>query len=215
MRVLYLLLLFLNGCAALPAHSQASAPCDAQRVFFVVSHGWHTSVVVNRQDLIEIVPGLARGFGDEKYLEIGWGDARFYQSETVTIGLALQAVLWPTATVLHVVAVSATPQASFSGSEIVEVAVPDAGYESLLKYIAGSFTRTSRNDLIRLGPGIYGSSWFYRAEGTFHAFNTCNTWVAKAIANTGYPIKSAGSVTAEGVLFQLHRNMKAGCYFAR
>ena len=131
--------------------------------------------MVNRQDLIEIVPGLARGFGDAKYLEIGWGDARFYQSETVTLGLALQAVLWPTATVLHVVAVPATPQTSFSGSEIVEVAVPDAGYERLLKYIARSFTRTSNNDLINLGPGFYGSSRFYLAEGTFHALSTCNT----------------------------------------
>lgn len=215
MRVVYLLLLVLNGCTALPAVSPASATCEAQRVFYVVSHGWHTGVVVNRQDLVERVPALTRSYGEETYLEVGWGDARFYQSQTGTLRLALQAILWPTSTVLHVVALPVTPQTYFSGSETVEMEVPEAGYERLLRYIARSFTQTSDNDVTRLGPGLYGNSAFYRAEGTFHAFNTCNTWVAKAIAETGYPINSTGRVTAEAVMSQLHRDTKTGCYFVR
>ena len=215
MRVICLFLLALSGCTALPADSPATAPCEAQRVFYVVSHGWHTGVVVNRQDLVDLVPGLAQSFGDEKYLEIGWGDARFYQSPTGTFQLALQAILWPTSTVLHVVGLPVMPQAYFRGSEIVEVTVPEAGYERLLMYIARGFTRTADNDVIRLGPGLYGKSGFYRAEGTFHAFNTCNTWVAKAIAESGYPINSTGRVTAEAVMSQLHRDAETDCYFVR
>jgi hypothetical protein len=34
-------------------------------------------------------------------------------------------------------------------------------------------------------------------------FNTCNTWVAKAIEKTGYPVSSTLTLTAESLLSQL------------
>ena len=101
----------------------------------------------------------------------------------------MRAVLWPTSTVIHVVPVPNSPRLQFPHSEVLEISVPQAGYEELLAYVAKSFTTTPDQNLVRLGPGLYGDGWFYRAEGTFHAFNTCNTWVAKAIGSTGYPMR--------------------------
>lgn len=187
------------------------------RAFHVVSHGWHTGIVVSRRDLIGVVPELAKDFGSGEYIEVGWGDERFYQAQKVTLTLALRAIFWPTSSVLHVVAVPYPPRRFFPESEVVEVSVPRAGYEKLLVFLAGSFTRTYDNDIVRLGSGLYGDSRFYRAEGNFHAFNTCNTWVAASIEKTGYPISSAGTLTAKGVLSRLHRGNDADrdCYAAQ
>lgn len=176
-------------------------------MFHVVSHGWHTGIVISRRDLIEVVPALAEDFSRGEYIEVGWGDERFYQAQKVTLSLALRAIFWPTSSVLHVVAVPYPPKRFFPESEVVAVSVPQAGYENLLLFVAASFTRAQGDDIVKLDSGLYGDSRFYRAEGTFHAFNTCNTWVADAVEQTGYPISSAGTITAKGVLSQLRRSI--------
>ena len=56
--------------------------------------------------------------------------------------------------------------------------------------------------VIRLGRSQYSSGWFYRAEGAFSVRNTCNTWVAKALAQAGYPI-STSAVRAEELLAEV------------
>ena len=209
-------LFLLASCMAMPTVLSAAVECEASRAFFVVSHGWHTGLVVQRKDLINRVPQLGRDLSKVKYLEIGWGDRRFYQTRSVKIGLALRAVLFPTASVLHIVEVPDSPKQFFSGSEVVEVSVPQADYGKLLDMVAGSFSRISGNEVMKLGRGLYGESRFYRAEGRFHAFNTCNTWVARAIAATGYPI-SKDTITERGLMSQLTPSSKieTKCYSVR
>jgi len=136
-------------------------------------------------------------------VEIGWGEERFYQAGTGTLGLALRAVLWRNSSVLHLVAFAGPPGSHFTQSEVVEVRVDEAGYAAALAFIAESFTRTPDKGVVRLGPSLYGSGWFYRAQGSFHLFANCNTWVARAIVKAGYPLSSTLTLTAEDLLSQL------------
>ncbi len=207
---------FLFTCSAGSKDLPPAVGCETPRIFYVVSHGWHTGVVVKRRNLIAAAPSLARDFVDGQYLEIGWGDARFYQARTVTPDLVLRAALWPTEAVIHVAEVPTNPRSYFSLSEVLEVSVPEAGYERLLRFIAGSLTRTADNEVIKVGPGLYGNSWFYRAEGFFHTFNTCNTWVAEAIESSGFPLINPAPITVNGVLSQLRRGTyEDSCYGVR
>ena len=196
------LLLFMSGCAA-QSIQEAPTACSSQQVLYVVSHGWHTGVVVSRGDLVRVLPSLAGDIGEEGYVEVGWGEERFYQTGKGTPGLALRAVLWPNPSVLHVVPFASPPRSYFPQSEVVEVWVGKAGYGAALAFIAGSFTRVPSGGVVRLGPSLYGNGWFYRAQGSFHAFNTCNTWVTRAIENTGYPVSSTLTLTTQGLLSQL------------
>jgi uncharacterized protein (TIGR02117 family) len=197
------LLFFLNGCAVQSIHHAAPTACRSLQVLFVVSHGWHTGIVVERGDLVRLLPPLAGDIGEERYVEVGWGEERFYQAGKGTPGLALRALLWPSSSVLHVVPFASPPRSYFPQSEVVEVWVEEAGYQAALAFMAGSFTRTPDGGVFRLGPSLYGNGWFYRAEGVFHAFNTCNTWVAKAVEKTGYPVSSTLTLTTHGLLSQL------------
>jgi len=210
---------FLGACVASPINSEIIDECEALEsgTFYIVNHGLHTGIAVKRTDLTEIVPSLENDLQSGEYLEVGWGDERFYQAQTVTPGMAIQAMLWPTESVLHVVGIPDTPQRYFPKNEILEISVHQPGYEKLLGYIADTFDRTSDGHITRLGPGLYGNSHFYRATGSFHTFNTCNTWVAKVIETSGYPITSDGIIRAENLLSQLRRGVDSGmkCFSVR
>ncbi len=209
---LTLLIVFIPGCAAREVDPQIP-PDEARReVFQVVKHGWHVGIVVGRAEMASRVPFSGEDFSGAAHLEIGWGDARFYQAEDPSAGLALRAALWPTASVMHVVGFSGDPARYFSASEVVDICVSRSAYERMLNYITESFERGPGGEVMPLGPGLYGTSHFYRARGSFHLFNTCNTWAARAVAASGTPV-STRVVTAEGLFSQLRRNggSRFGC----
>lgn len=159
----FLLTLLLSACAQ-------QRPCEPTRTLYVVSHGWHSGIVLEREELVRRLPGLGPQLGDHRYLEIGWGEERFYQAREPTVGMALRAALWRNPSVLQVVPFTDFPRS------VAEIRTDEAGYAAALDFIAGSFA-----GLERLGPSLYGEGWFYRAEGAFHLFNTCNSWVAEAL----------------------------------
>ena len=207
-RILYglaLLIAITPGCAA-PEVSPRTAPEEERRkVFQVVKHGWHVGIVVGQNEMASRLPLLGADFSGAAHLEIGWGDARFYQADEPSTGLALRAALWPTASVMHVVGFSGDPARYFPASEVIDICVSRSAYKRMLDFIAESFERLPDGEIIPLGPGLYGTSRFYRAKGSFHLFNTCNTWTARAVAATGTPV-STRIVTAEELVSQLRRN---------
>jgi uncharacterized protein (TIGR02117 family) len=191
--------------------------CAAGKTVYVVNYGLHTGIVVNREDFIASMPMLAGNFPNGNYVEIGWGDAKFYQSRNPSIYLAIQAMFWPTESVLHVVAIPGMPRHYFSNDvNIIELSLTQDGYQRLLNYLAGTFTYLDNRQIVLLGPGLYGSSYFYRAEGEFHAFNNCNTWVARSLEQSGYPISSRGVVTATSLLSRIRSQgqveTESGCF---
>lgn len=208
-----LLATLLFGCTTPQDNATTLASCGPSRTFHIVSHGWHAGVVIASRDLAERVPELTAGLGAARLVELGWGDAAYYQTPEPTMSLALRAVLYPTDAVLHVVTISAAdPRSEFPGSTVVTLTVPASGYERLLDHLVETFERTPDGAPIALGAGLYGDSRFYRARGRFHAFNTCNTWVARGVATTGYPLRSPTVVTTEGLLTELRRAPNTPCF---
>ena len=202
---LALMMVLIPGCTdhTVSAHG---APSKAHRqVFQIVQHGWHVGIVVEQDKMIARLPQLGEDFSGAAHLEIGWGDERFYQTADPSAGLALRAALWPTASVMHIVGFSGDPARYFSRSEIVNICVSRSEFERMLDFILGSFERLPNGEIIPLGPGLYGTSRFYRANGSFHLFNTCNTWTARAIATTGTPV-STRVITADELVSQLRSN---------
>ena len=202
------LILTLFGCAT------ASDPPRGEggdwRSFYVVNHGLHTGLAIARPDLVQVLPALAEAFGDGDFVEFGWGDEDFYRAPQATLSLALRALFGSTATVLHAVRIDGDPRRRFAASEVIEVRVTEDGYRRLLAFVAATFTHTATGTLAVLGPGLYGESRFYQAEGSYSLFYTCNTWVAEALAASGCPMSPAAAITAGNVMSQLSRATAVG-----
>jgi len=175
---------------------------DAVRSVWVVNHGWHTGIVVRRQD----VPGdrwpQLRDFTEFQFVEVGWGDRDFYMAPAGTSGMALRAALLPSSSVLHVAGFGGPVERDFAASEVVEIKLSRRGLEKLAAFIGDAYAKDEAGAVIRLGPGQYPQSRFYLARETYHALKTCNTWTAKALRSAGCPITPFYALTAGNVMYQ-------------
>ena len=169
-------------------------------MIYVVSHGWHTGLVVPARQIQDQLHPLKVRFGDTPYIEFGWGDRAFYQAEEATAGLALKAMLWPTESVIHAVAVPEKVRDYFPDSEVISLCLRAADYASLIHYIANSFLKNEKEELLPLQSGIYGNSQFYAAVGLFSLMNTCNTWTARGLQSAGMDISPALKLTAGSIM---------------
>lgn len=207
---LLILLLALFGCSSTPSAPAKERAGDGWRSVLVVDHGLHAGLLIARADLLEELPALAAAFGQGDFIELGWGDEDFYRAPRATLGLALQALLWPTPAVLHLVGISGDPRRRFAAGQVLEVHLGEHGYRQLLAFVAASFTRSPQGAPVELGPGLYGDSRFYRAEGRYSLVRTCNTWLAEALAAAGCPLQPA-RVVSTGQLLDGLRQATGAC----
>ena len=193
------------------------APGAPSTELFIVNHGYHAGIVVPRAALAEqgnrpglsAIGYLATRFRDFDWLEIGWGDEGFYRevptAESLTIALAMRALFRPgNPSALHVVGVKGDPRAMFPNSDLVRVGISDAGFARLVHILDATFVRGKGSVMPeQLGPGLYGTSLFFRANGTFHLFHVCNHWIADLLDAAGVPNAPVLATLPSGLLLDL------------
>lgn len=192
--------LALASIILLPLPTAAAEPC---RQIFVTNHGYHTGIVVPLRDFDPQRTLSTAYFNNRNWIEIGWGDAAFYQARGEDYWHGLKALLTPTEAILHVHAFLAPPKARFSASEVIGVKVSEAGYRRLLARIKATFTRNKDGRVIPAGNGLYGVSYFYKAEGSYSLTYTCNSWTAEMLADAGVDIDPGASKRASSVMDRL------------
>ena len=178
-----------------PALYPARGP-DAETVL-LVSHGWHSGLVLRRDSLTGEGAGpalhnLATRFRDFPEIEFGWGEARFYRA-TPTLAafdwrLALKALFTPGGSdgVIQVVGLERPARDSFPSADIVLVKLSRAGLARLLARLEKSF-RLTDGQPVDVEPGLYGPSLFYEANSRFSYSNVCNHWAANLLDAGGVP----------------------------
>jgi uncharacterized protein (TIGR02117 family) len=215
-KILYRTLALLAGLALLPAMLLSSCAFAPYRVagipsrgasgtnaVYVVSHGWHTGLIVPAAPLRHALLDLQTRFGDAAYYEIGWGDKGFYQATEVTAGLTLQAMFWSSGAVMHVVGIRTDPATHFQHSQVTPLCLNAEQLAGLATFITHSFARGNAGELQALKAGIYGDSQFYAASGRYHLLNTCNSWTAKGLSSAGVGNFPAFKLTAGSVMGSL------------
>jgi uncharacterized protein (TIGR02117 family) len=209
--LLLLLPLLLGTCV--PVNRQFRQPADGIPVF-VVSNGFHTDVVFPLReprtgtDWLSFLenPAWATQFGQYEYAALGWGDEGFYLASyggrMPGLGTTLRAIFWPTPTLMHVSFYRHAPK---PGPRAVVVRVSEAQFRALAGSVQASFARDSTGCLQPLpAPGYTPTDFFFRANGSYHAFRTCNDWTNQALQQAG--IRAAWKAPlAPSVLHQLRR----------
>jgi uncharacterized protein (TIGR02117 family) len=185
---------------------------------FVVNHGYHSGIVIARAALLDAPGGRARAslvavanrFAGFQWLEIGWGDEGFYTQvptlSALTVEMALRALFHPgNPSVLHVVGIAdADPRPAFTGLEAVPIRLGEAGFGRLLDRLDTTFRPDEESHRPEvLGPGLYGASLFFRANGAFSILNVCNHWVAGLLDAAGIPTAPVLATLPDGLLLDL------------
>lgn len=190
----------LFGCTSPPNVQFPPGPDEPSKTIHLVSHGWHAGMVVKRAD---IPPGIWAQHNDlpeAEYLEVGWGDKDYYMTPGPHLGITLKAGLLPTESVLHIVGFRGPVTRYFPQSEVIRIDLSEAGFERLCRYLEHSYARDADGLSPPLGPSLYGDGRFYLSRETYHAFNTCNVWTARALRDAGCPITPAGTLTVDTLM---------------
>ena len=106
---------------------------------------------------------------------------------------------------MHAVAVTRKADKYFKNSELEKFCLKDSELKSLVEFISNSFYRDESGDILKMNPGIYGDSQFYKAKGDFHIFNTCNKWTAMGLESAGMNISTTFKLTASSIMNYLSR----------
>mgnify|MGYP005664124805 CR=1 FL=1 len=193
------ILSFLSACSSKPHALQHKEDADAVGgKVYIVSHGWHTGLILPTERVENHLPALRKRFGDATYIEFGWGDKEFYQAEEVTLWLTLRTLFWPTESVVHTVPVNMNRY--FKNTRFEEVCLGGGEYDSLIRFISNSFQKNKEGEILALESGTEGKSQFYRGVGDYYLFNTCNKWTAKGLKSSGLDIVPTFKLTADSIM---------------
>lgn len=208
------ILVLATALTSLPGDPALFPPrAGTARTLYLVSHGWHSGLVLPRDALTGPGAGaalrnIAVRFRDYSALEFGWGEATFYRATPTVaeldLGLALRALFTPGGRpgVVQVVGLTEPPRRAFPRAEIIAVPVSQEGLARLLARLDASF-RLEAGQPVAEGPGLYGPSLFYAGQGRFSYRNVCNHWAARLLNAAGLPVLLLTASYPSGLIHDL------------
>lgn len=120
------------------------------------------------------------------WIELGWGDRRFYFEmptwDDFTLRLALQALLIPGPSVMHVGFTKSHPA---QREDIRKIMVSEETYSRLVEEIKNSFVKREGKPILMPGKGYTGLDNFYEAVGDYSLVRTCNVWTGQMLGAVG------------------------------
>jgi uncharacterized protein (TIGR02117 family) len=175
------------------------------RYLYVLQAGWHTGIVLRTADVATDDWPEVVNYRSSIYVDIGWGDERFYQAEGSPPGLAARAAIIPTSSVIHIVPFNIHPLNLYAGETFLKriEATPDQ-FSKLCRIISESFERDEEGRLMVSQINDQAAN-FYKSRGKYHIFNTCNTWVVRCLQETGFDVNPAGVITQQHLIKALRK----------
>lgn len=175
------------------------------------SNGYHSDIAAPA-DIFPADHPLRRMFPDAQSFLIGWGDERFYRSDGTNLWLALDALIPPSPTVLHI-AYNGAPSSVYLGpNDDLAIGVSHEGAARFVAYIDRALALDAEGAPIRVADGkVVGRSAFLRSRGSFHLFNVCNQWMARALRAAGVDVNARAAWLAGPLIRQARRKGPTAC----
>jgi len=174
---------------------------------YIAKNDWHVGIILKIDEpLINNIDAVSN-FKYYDYVDIGWGDADFYQSsEDFDLFLASKAILFPTSSVIRVQGYALPIVQIFKYRDYVfELELNDIQHQKLCEFITKSFELDSTNSLIITSQKYNGVVKFFSSVHKYHLFNTYNTWVGEALEFSVFEKKKKKIITAEHLYDDLLR----------
>jgi len=163
---------------------------DSLNTIYLIKQRWHTAIVFHTENVDSAIIPEIKYFRGAELIDIGWGDEAFYQYPDFDWDLAYQAIFYPTPSTLRIEGVYISMIEYFNISEIVvELKINNEQLTILLNYINETIQRNNEGQSEILSTQYLNRVYFFKANGNYHLFNTCNTWLARGLKKAGFEIK--------------------------
>lgn len=169
---------------------QYTAETDSSEIkIYLVKQRWHTGIVIETAKIDTIVWKEVNHFEEFKYVDVGWGDEAFYQDPGFDLELAVKALFYPTPSTLRIEGFNMPIEQYAEISDIaLELKISSVQLKKIVQYISNTYWRNAEGNVTLQFERYSGSIKFYKANNNYHIFNTCNSWIAKALNEAGFGI---------------------------
>jgi uncharacterized protein (TIGR02117 family) len=194
--LLLLTCLYIAAAFALvlfPANTGKAAPPSAVDAY-VIAYGAHTDLVFPASTAamdwtryfpaadFEKIPATA------DYVAIGWGDREFYLNtpewKDLTVPRAAGALFGMHGTLLHVTYLKKTDFLEYA--HVLPLSAEQ--YALLAAYVLESAPHPNNRMVAVPGKRYTPQDAFFKANGAYNMFNTCNAWVGEGLLRAGVPV---------------------------
>jgi len=195
MKRISLIFLFLCNCVILFTQTQT---------IYIAKSYWHTGLIVEINELSLNTLPVLKDFSDSEFVDIGMGERDFYMSPSRDIVPAARAILIPTAAAIRIAEVPGdTAFLRRTSDYLISLELDSASFINLLDYVNESISRNDDDEVSIIEERAGGSIVFYNSPLSYHLFNTCNTWLARALQKAGIDIKPSDVVTSKDLFYRL------------
>lgn len=158
---------------------KAEETTSKNKTIYLSTNGVHLDIVIAKKDINTTLLKSLAHHETAQYFAFGWGDENFYINtptwDDLTFSNAFQALFLRSSTLMHVT------RYRYKSNAWVEVKLSETQLEALTKYIFKSFKIDDKGNKIEIPNAGYSSvDNFYKANGSYSCFYTCNTWVNTA-----------------------------------
>ncbi len=166
------------------------------KIYFI-KNSWHVGIIFPINKITESQLSILRNFKKYKYVDIGWGDAKFYQHSGTNYFLGAEALLYPTPSVVRVQGYLLGIKYFIKwGDFTVSINVNKTQLKSLLIFIKNSLSKTKSGKYIISSTKLDSDIIFYKSNLKYYLFKTCNTWDADDLRYAGFKVSNFGIITA-------------------
>lgn len=208
---LALVLLYAYLYLPIPAPRVAAPSAGDCVELHLYSNGYHSDIGAPAS-LFPADHPLRRLYPEARSFLIGWGDQSFYYSNGTDLLLGLDAIIPPSPSVMHV-AYNAGPSSAYLGpNDDLAIGVSSEGAERFRAYIDRVLVLDGNGEVVRTSDGkVVGRSSFLRTRGSFHLFNVCNQWMARALRAAGVDVNARAAWLAGPLIRQVRKSGRGGC----
>lgn len=178
---------------------------SGQYTVYVINNSYHTGIIIPvDSESIRIISAL-KYFNKFQFIEIGWGEEIAYQDPVDNYWHDLKAVILTNPSVIRFEGYKSITERFINWSNYtIELKLSTEQFTKLVEFIDQSFIKEN-NEPISTSKRQSGEVIFFKSVYTYHLFNTCNTWVAKALKNSGLEVSPFFVITA-GQLYNKIKN---------
>lgn len=167
------------------------------RIVYIVNNNLHTGIVIPINDESTRSVIALRYFKNYSFSDIGWGEEKFYQDPKDNICMGARAIFLPNTSVIRIEGYTAATENFILWSDYtVRLALSTEQYIKLTGFINKSFKMEPADEPVITSKKNSGEIIFFKSVYRYHLFNTCNTWVAKALKYSGLDVSPFFIITA-------------------
>ncbi len=157
---------------------------NPNKSIFLATNGVHLDIIIPIKNIDPIVLSGINLKESENYLAFGWGDENFYLNTPtwgdLTFKNAFGALFLKSSTLVHVT------RYQNKRSDWIEIKVTEKELKEINHYLNETFFTNENGEKILLkDKGYTTTDDFYKANGSYTCFNTCNSWVNSGFKKSG------------------------------